>query len=321
MARKTRPEIEEILTNAIAAGRIWNVELEDLQYTIDQIVKAAVETPEIEALDRVLREEEAAIYEQWVSTNRPDIKKDEQHLAWMALSKQFNASKEGKSCKLQAKLYSIQTANLSVMLGYCQKRDTLFPAEPRFNCIREALASIESFVSLYAQAKTIVVKGRKPSETPSLSARTIENTGTCGCCSRNIKLYDSGRIWDHGYSIEGRGYHGYGMGYKIGGSCFGTGYEPIEVSCEVWKDMLVAMERRLLALPATIEKLKAKTKANPIPAWKPKMTEAEKAHKDDCERRARTLRACEADLRTLPEQIPAMKLQIGKWAPRPLPGA
>jgi hypothetical protein len=69
--------------------------------------------------------------------------------------------------------------------------------------------------------KTMVVKGRKPSDTPRMTPeRTIENTGTCPVCTRNIKL-DGGRMVSHGYNIQ--------YGYQSG-NCFGVGHLPIEVS-------------------------------------------------------------------------------------------
>ena len=70
-------------------------------------------------------------------------------------------------------------------------------------------------------AKARVIKGRKPSTTPRTTPeRTIENTGTCGCCGKNVKM--SGNILvAHGYTIK--------YGFQSG-NCFGVGYEPVEVS-------------------------------------------------------------------------------------------
>lgn len=70
-------------------------------------------------------------------------------------------------------------------------------------------------------AKARVIKGRKPSTTPRTTPeRTIENTGTCGCCGKNVKL-DHGKLVAHGYTIK--------YGFQSG-NCFGVGYEPVEVS-------------------------------------------------------------------------------------------
>jgi len=70
-------------------------------------------------------------------------------------------------------------------------------------------------------AKARVIKGRKPSATPRTTPeRTIENTGTCGCCGKNVKM-GGGRLVAHGYTIK--------YGFQSG-NCFGVGYEPVEVS-------------------------------------------------------------------------------------------
>ena len=140
---------------------------------------------------------------------------------------------------------------------------------------RMAIAAFLEFWAPYITAsellvsvKPLIVKGRKPAENPSLTARTIDHTGTCGCCQRNIKMTDGGRIWDHGYTIDGRG-RGVGSSYKNGNSCFGVGYEPIEISPRVWKDLLVRMEARIKDLPKRIEQAKEWLKENPKPVELP----------------------------------------------------
>lgn len=69
--------------------------------------------------------------------------------------------------------------------------------------------------------KPHIVKGRRPNPDAKPSEiRTIDHTGTCACCLRNVKLLDL-KIVDHGFKI---------LGYYRAGSCFGVGYPPIEVS-------------------------------------------------------------------------------------------
>lgn len=81
--------------------------------------------------------------------------------------------------------------------------------------------------------KPMVVKGRKPSETPRMTPeRTLENTGTCSVCGRNVKLRD-GKIVDHGFALR--------FGFR-NGMCPGVGFDPIEVSPEglhAYQDLLV----------------------------------------------------------------------------------
>lgn len=92
---------------------------------------------------------------------------------------------------------------------------------PARDAMLELLNEFAPIMEAVKAAKSRVVKGRKPSANPRQTPeRTIENTGTCGCCGKNVKM--SGRILvAHGYTIK--------YGFQSG-SCFGVGYEPIEVS-------------------------------------------------------------------------------------------
>lgn len=73
----------------------------------------------------------------------------------------------------------------------------------------------------FAAQKGRVVSGRRPSGQPPLTPpRTLENTGTCAVCGRNVKI-PGGAIYDHGFTL------------RFGGrqdKCPGVGYPPIEVS-------------------------------------------------------------------------------------------
>jgi hypothetical protein len=86
--------------------------------------------------------------------------------------------------------------------------------------------------------KPLVVKGRKPSDTPRLTPqRTLENTGTCAVCGKNVKLDSAGTIVSHGYTVR-YGYHE--------GNCFGVGYQPVEVSpagLHAYLEALVAVRK------------------------------------------------------------------------------
>lgn len=77
---------------------------------------------------------------------------------------------------------------------------------------------------LYVEAKPLIKKGRKPADTPSLTEpRTLESTGTCSICGRNVKYDEAGKIVNHGYSVQ---YHSFSAG------CYGVGFRPFEVSAE-----------------------------------------------------------------------------------------
>lgn len=94
----------------------------------------------------------------------------------------------------------------------------------------------------FKELKNMIKTGRKPSTTPrKTKERTIENTGTCPCCHRNIKL-DGGKIVHHGFEIS----HGY-----RNGTCPGVGFKPWEVSVEGKVALLQAKIVRLGSLVQT----------------------------------------------------------------------
>ena len=107
-----------------------------------------------------------------------------------------------------------------------------------------ALGAYSAICAKFVAAKTRVVKARKPStvarKTP---ARTLDNTGTCACCSQNVKL-DRGLIVAHGYTIR--------WGFQSG-SCFGVGCLPIEVSDEGLRAAREAYERQLATARLALE--------------------------------------------------------------------
>lgn len=91
---------------------------------------------------------------------------------------------------------------------------------------------------LLQQAKPLVKKGRKPADNPCLGKmRTLDNTGTCACCGRNVKL-SAQRIVDHGYTIP------WAYGGRMG-SCWGVHYLALEVSDEGLHAALRAYEGHL----------------------------------------------------------------------------
>ena len=218
--------------------------------------------------------------------------------------------------------YPIMACNATTLLGKLKQLDKL-PESGSWPELKATVRSLQQVCELAAAVKPLVVKGRRPGETPNLNPRTLEHTGTCGCCNRNIKLNGAGRIWDHGYEIEGRGrgMRG-GYGYKVGGSCFGVGYPPIEVSDEVWVALLAKMERDLVSLPQRIVNQTAHVKGLPQPvdkhSWQ--MSKDEQVVAERYHAAKGYLGRLKLYLKCLPRDISEMKLRIASWAPKPLPG-
>jgi hypothetical protein len=156
--------------------------------------------------------------------------------------------------------------------------------------LEEIRPVIENMVAL----KGMVVKGRKPSTNPRQTPeRTIENTGTCSVCARNVKLND-GRIVDHGYTIR--------YGFQSG-NCFGVGFEPIEISTAGTVTYLANLEAYKTDQEETLPKAKAVAFANPT------------------DRKLQGVAYnIESMIRTLDRDIKTFSDIIKNWEPKALPG-
>jgi hypothetical protein len=94
-------------------------------------------------------------------------------------------------------------------------------------------------------AKVLITKTRKPSDKPRTTPeRTIENTGTCGICGKNVKLDSMGNIVSHGFTIR--------YGFQEG-NCYGVGFKPIEVSGESRECYLEMLKRELVSNETALE--------------------------------------------------------------------
>ena len=289
MARMTLEQITEKLTAAKAAGQIWNVEFTAIREDFGRRLEGTVDAQRDAFADILMaagvdRYEAFTLAGDFVCTNYTNLK--------------GRIERTEKALKL--------AGHLDLATGYLAALRALLP-----------------LCELVKEVKGMVVKGRKPSENPSLNARTIENTGTCGCCGRNIKLSAAGRIVDHGYGIANRGY-GFGAGYKTGASCFGFHYEPIEISPKVWEDMKAAMETRLAKLPEILAGAKADYAAmapahrlNPLG---PVLTKDQKDHNRSRQLAERAILDMTRELERLPYSIEEMTDKLAAWAPKPLPG-
>jgi len=98
------------------------------------------------------------------------------------------------------------------------------------NSVRKVITKWAPICEMFKTLKPMIIKGRKPSG--STPMRTLENTGTCACCGKNIKMNDEGKLVDHGYTTE-RGYRN--------GQCIGVNKQPLEVSDEGLLAMATAL--------------------------------------------------------------------------------
>lgn len=143
--------------------------------------------------------------------------------------------------------------------------------------------------------KPMVVMGRKPSTDPRKTPeRTIENTGTCAVCGRNVKLDKGQHIVAHGYTIQ--------WGFQSG-NCHGVGFKAVELSSEgivSWKKVL---ETALTHAEENIQSLR----------------DAAEVDKNRNTRMA--VSQAEATIRFAPGDIETLEKRIANWEPKALPGA
>jgi len=123
-------------------------------------------------------------------------------------------------------------------------KSTFIPVDPsiqpdkrEMNAVESALTKLK-FKSAFKEWSRGSAATKRKTITPE---RTIENTGTCPVCSRNIKL-------THGVMVD----HGYQVPWSRGGrtqGCFGVGYPPYEKSpqgCEAYLKALYAIREDMV---------------------------------------------------------------------------
>lgn len=307
MAKLTNDEISRLLDEAIASKHIWNVDYEGLKSTLAQNIVKTLDpnSGQLEHLKQTLDDEESLAFETWINSLSEDPRL-EHPVDFRGISDNFRKSKYYK--KDVELLYSITHANPTVLLGYCLKADTKLPKDSRWDVVRDTLNSLRPLLEKWAEVKNYIEKGRKPSLNLSqIPMRTPENTGTCGICERNIKLFKKGNgrfvMWTHGYRQD----HHFGRT----ADCFGTGHEPIELSSEVLSAYKLNLEEYLKNLPGKIENLKKWLSEN----------ELTKENRKDYENRRRYLSQMIYERKEIPTTLENLVVAIQNWKPKDLPGA
>lgn len=151
---------------------------------------------------------------------------------------------------------------------------------------------------------------QKPSENPSATPpRTLENTGTCPVCQRNVKLDDRGRIVIHGYMVR---YH------EFVGGCFGIGHEPTEIS-----------DSGIKAYQTFLQKMQTQ-REEAVAAWEAgEITKVYDQRKREwvAQGDARFAHLAEAkvhelktEIRYIASDLETLAMRLEDWRPMPLPG-
>jgi len=197
MPRMTKSDVAAFLVSAIAAKHIWNVDYVEMKDTANRFLWSGNNEDEIDAFktaERALRQKDGDI----------DARSDGYHDITY-----FPSDCHG-------------------VIGFAKKLDRL---EKKLHQDElPVLAQSRAFVAAYMplaellrDVKPFIVKGRKPSADPTKTpSRTLDHTGTCPVCMKNIKL-NEGKMVLHGYEVKW---------HQFVGNCFGVGHVPFEISPE-----------------------------------------------------------------------------------------
>lgn len=224
MARMTFEELNIALDRCIAAGEIYNVDFQDWKSY---------------AATRTLEAELDACSKAYLAIPQDEREEADSDLYWARVG------------------VSIMTFPSKKLVAAADVSNSEYSVAVR-GIINKWTPVAEKFKTL----KPMIVKGRKPSDTPRKTPeRTLDNTGTCACCGQNVKLDNGGKIVNHGFTIR--------YGYQEG-QCPAVGCDPIEVSTEgllkfgeMLNRMLMSANSAALTLNARIhtttdaEKMKA----------------------------------------------------------------
>jgi hypothetical protein len=145
--------------------------------------------------------------------------------------------------------------------------------------------------------------------------RSLENTGTCPVCFRNIKL-KYGEMVDHGFKVP------WGYGGRQG-NCFGVGKEPFEVSPKGTEQYIKMMHSQIAADEQVVDDMKSgRIEKLPNPRSRdrrrPDMVQLGDEGYDYALKVA--VSQVESGIRSLKRTIPDYEKKVANWAPKPLPG-
>lgn len=159
--------------------------------------------------------------------------------------------------------------------------------------------------------------------------RSLDNTGTCGCCFNNVKLTSGGEIMRHGWKVQGyRSWGSYGNSWHSS-ACFGMGYPPFERSKASAVDYLKeavqpsikrAHEalREHLKYPDTLTHFDYRGKPTAVP--KPENFDPKDRWTPYAEAWRVIRGRIEKDIGEMEQLERTLEARIAAWKPMPLPG-
>ncbi len=165
--------------------------------------------------------------------------------------------------------------------------------DPAITAMVNFLNSWDEAYHVLVDAKRDAIKGRRPvaDSERKTAPRTLENTGTCACCGRNVKLLH-GRIVDHGFQLQ------FGMRR---GNCFGVNYHPWEKSPDGKIDYAEAVRQAIKRIQEDLEYMQMEPDA-------------------DARQAQRDMAIAESELRFARKTLALLEEEIRNWTAQPLPG-
>jgi hypothetical protein len=212
-------QAKDILTSALAAGSIYNVDFKDAKESISRVTSNVL----------------SSLYRAYCDNHR-DLRST-----------------------LTADVYSevYDAVNMSVQINYAAGlakrteklvKQGITAVAPFLGVYRE----VAQFAEAINELKGHVVMGRKPLENPK--PVDMSNTGTCAICQHTQKLTGNVSLVAHGYTISDG--HGNYFGFQ-NGKCFGVGYSPYETSCHANYNYVAALNGKVASTEKRIASLKA----------------------------------------------------------------
>jgi hypothetical protein len=238
MRSYTREDVERQVAAAEAIGHIYNVEYGPLRTRFNGVLEDAYRAVWTVHLDTVRANG-------WGNTNYPNDSYYTNPMAHTVAGAVKSVQKDRRALKRDY-AWDAESGSYKEMLDSYDRAETFLvewiPLAARVLALKEK-----------------IVMGKKPSTTPRTTPeRTLTNTGTCGLCGHNVKREGNGGLYHHGFELKYNSREG---------RCFGTGYQPIELSSAVLVDFLAKgikpRVENLTTLLARIEKNEVESVPHP----------------------------------------------------------
>ncbi len=153
--------------------------------------------------------------------------------------------------------------------------------------------------------------------------RTLDNTGTCPACMRNIKLFHE-KVMRHGWNVQGGRSRGqYGQSWHTG-PCFGVGYDPWEVSPQGGVDYAEYLRKVLQGLRVSLQSLHGRPSSIANPFYNPQyrfLKEPERLTPDHPRYDAALkslIQMKDLELQSITREVSKVQARISTWSPKPL---